>query len=58
MVDVFAERRAALCRELTKTHEEVVRDTLAGILTWIDAQEHGVGRVTLCRRCRTSRTRW
>lgn len=42
------DRRAALCRELTKTHEEVVRDTLAGLVAWVDAQEHGVrGEVTL-----------
>lgn len=28
------ERRAAVCRELTKTHEEVVRGTLAELLAW------------------------
>lgn len=43
-----AERRAALCRELTKTHEEVVRDTLGGLVHWVNEQEHGVrGEVTL-----------
>lgn len=49
MVDAFGpERRAALCRELTKTHEEVVRDSLAGLLAWAEAQESGVrGEVTL-----------
>ena len=49
MVEAFGpERRAALCRELTKTHEEVVRDTLAGLVAWVEAQEHGVrGEVTL-----------
>ena len=49
MVDAFGpDRRAALCRELTKTHEEVVRDTLAGLVAWVGAQEHGVrGEVTL-----------
>lgn len=49
MVDVFGpERRAALCRELTKTHEEVVRDTLVGLVAWVVAQDQGVrGEVTL-----------
>jgi 16S rRNA (cytidine1402-2'-O)-methyltransferase len=49
MVAAFgADRPAALCRELTKTHEEVVRDTLGGLVDWVDVQEHGVrGEVTL-----------
>ena len=49
MVEAFGpDRRAALCRELTKTHEEVVRDTLAELATWAGEQEHGVrGEVTL-----------
>jgi 16S rRNA (cytidine1402-2'-O)-methyltransferase len=49
MVEVFgADRPAALCRELTKTHEEVVRDTLGGLLGWVAAQDQGVrGEVTL-----------
>jgi 16S rRNA (cytidine1402-2'-O)-methyltransferase len=29
-----ADRRAAVCRELTKTHEEVRRGTLAGLADW------------------------
>ena len=42
------DRPAALCRELTKTHEEVVRGGLAALVDWVDAQEHGVrGEVTL-----------
>lgn len=42
------DRRAALCRELTKTYEQVVRDSLAGLVDWTGAQEHGVrGEVTL-----------
>ena len=49
MADVLgADRPAALCRELTKTHEEVVRGPLADLVAWVDAQEHGVrGEVTL-----------
>lgn len=49
MAEAFgASRPAALCRELTKTHEEVVRDTLGGLVDWVDSQEHGVrGEVTL-----------
>jgi 16S rRNA (cytidine1402-2'-O)-methyltransferase len=49
MAEAFgSERRAALCRELTKTHEEVVRDTLGGLVAWVEAQEQGVrGEVTL-----------
>ncbi len=42
------DRRAALCRELTKTHEEVVRGTLDELVAWVPEQEHGVrGEVTL-----------
>src|SRR5438270_464368 len=29
-----ADRRAAVCRELTKTYEEIRRDTLAGLAEW------------------------
>lgn len=35
MADAFgAERRAAVCRELTKLHEEVVRDGLGALAAW------------------------
>ncbi len=49
MADSFGpDRRAALCRELTKTHEEVVRDSLGGLVRWAAEQEQGVrGEVTL-----------
>ncbi len=39
------ERSAAVCRELTKTHEEVVRGTLAELAAW--AEEGVRGEVTL-----------
>lgn len=34
-----AERRAAVCRELTKTYEEVLRGTLRELLTWAENNE-------------------
>jgi 16S rRNA (cytidine1402-2'-O)-methyltransferase len=37
MIDVFGPQRpAAVCREMTKTHEEVIRGSLAEIATWAD----------------------
>ncbi len=49
MAEAFgADRRGAVCRELTKTYEEVVRGTLAELVAWAEGQEHGVrGEVTL-----------
>jgi 16S rRNA (cytidine1402-2'-O)-methyltransferase len=42
MVDVFGpERRAAVCRELTKTHEEVRRGTLSELVGWAEAEVRG-----------------
>ena len=42
------DRRAAVCRELTKTHEEIVRDSLAELLQWANHQPDGVrGEITL-----------
>jgi 16S rRNA (cytidine1402-2'-O)-methyltransferase len=46
MVEAFGpERRAAVCRELTKTHEEVRRGPLAELVAW--AQGEVRGEVTL-----------
>jgi 16S rRNA (cytidine1402-2'-O)-methyltransferase len=46
MAEAFgAERRAAVCRELTKTHEEVRRGGLGSLVTW--AEEGVRGEVTL-----------
>jgi 16S rRNA (cytidine1402-2'-O)-methyltransferase len=46
MVDAFGpDRRAAVCRELTKTHEEVRRGTLPTLVSW--AQGEVRGEVTL-----------
>jgi 16S rRNA (cytidine1402-2'-O)-methyltransferase len=49
-----ADRRAALCRELTKTHEEVRRGTLAELAEWAAAAEVR-GEVTLVVAGRTVR---
>ncbi len=46
MVQVFgAERRAVVCRELTKTHEEVRRGTLQELATW--AADGLLGEITV-----------
>ena len=40
MADAFgAQRPAAVCRELTKTYEEVVRGPLTELAAWADAGE-------------------
>lgn len=42
MAEVFGpERRAAVCRELTKTYEEVVRAPLGELVTWADGEVRG-----------------
>jgi 16S rRNA (cytidine1402-2'-O)-methyltransferase len=46
LADVFgADRRGAVCRELTKTYEEVRRGTLAELATW--AQDSVRGEITV-----------
>ncbi|MCW2749642.1 MAG: rsmI [Aeromicrobium sp.] len=49
MAEVFgADRAAAVCRELTKTYEEVARGGLAELVGWAAGQEQGVrGEVTI-----------
>ena len=39
------DRRAAVCRELTKVHEEVVRGSLAQLMTW--AADGVLGEITV-----------
>jgi 16S rRNA (cytidine1402-2'-O)-methyltransferase len=46
LVDAFgADRRAVVCRELTKTHEEIVRGTLGELARW--AESDVLGEITL-----------
>ncbi|WP_332644000.1 16S rRNA (cytidine(1402)-2'-O)-methyltransferase [Aeromicrobium sp.] len=49
MADVFgASRPAAVCRELTKTYEEVARGGLSELVEWAAEQEQGIrGEVTI-----------
>lgn len=43
-----ADRPGAICRELTKTYEQVIRGSLSELIEWVEAQDHGVrGEVTL-----------
>ena len=45
---VLGDRKAVLCREMTKLHEEFVRGGLADLAGWIGAGEGGVkGEITL-----------
>ncbi len=47
MASVFgADRRAAVCRELTKTHEEIRRGTMGELAEWAD-DGHVLGEITL-----------
>lgn len=42
MAEAFGDdRRAAVCRELTKTYEEVRRGTLAELVTWAESEVRG-----------------
>ncbi len=42
MAEVYGDqRRAAVCRELTKTHEEVARGTMAELVDWAEAGVRG-----------------
>ena len=47
-VDVLgAERAAAVCRELTKTHEEVLRGPLSELAAWAEEKDRVRGEITV-----------
>lgn len=39
LLDVLGDRRASICRELTKKHETALRTTLSAALSWYEAHE-------------------
>ncbi|MBM7051424.1 16S rRNA (cytidine(1402)-2'-O)-methyltransferase [Rothia sp. ZJ1223] len=46
--DTFGlQRRAVICRELTKLHEEIIRGTLAELVAWADDSERIRGEIAL-----------
>ncbi|MDL5160298.1 16S rRNA (cytidine(1402)-2'-O)-methyltransferase [Actinomycetospora termitidis] len=42
-----ADRRVAVCRELTKTHEEVLRGTLGELAAWAEPEGTVLGEITV-----------
>lgn len=57
MLDVFGPRRACVARELTKLHEEFVRDSLDALVTRYETAEV-LGEVVVVVEGRTGETRW
>ncbi len=39
LLQTLGDRKASLCRELTKLHEEVLRENLSGLLAWYEQTE-------------------
>ena len=39
MLEVFGDRKIALCREISKIHEEIARDTITNILPLVDSMK-------------------
>ena len=56
MRDIFGgDRRAAVCRELTKTYEEVVRGPLDELARWAEDDIKGEMTLVVGRPCARSR---
>ncbi|MGI6013307.1 MAG: 16S rRNA (cytidine(1402)-2'-O)-methyltransferase [Oscillospiraceae bacterium] len=47
MLQAFGDRKIALCRELTKLHEEVIRTTLSGAITLFEEERYPKGEFVL-----------
>ncbi|NLY17501.1 MAG: 16S rRNA (cytidine(1402)-2'-O)-methyltransferase [Clostridiaceae bacterium] len=47
IIEILGDRRAALCRELTKIHEEVIRGHLGGIVKTLSEKEKIKGEMVL-----------
>ena len=47
MYETFGDRPIALCRELTKLHEEVIRTTLSGAITLFEEERYPKGEFVL-----------
>jgi len=47
MAEIFGDRRVALCRELTKIHEEIIRGYLSEIIKLISERENIKGEMVL-----------
>ena len=62
VAELGGERAAAVCRELTKTHEEVRRGSLAELAAWAAdgraGRDHGRARGGVARRRRASGRWW
>lgn len=50
MLQAFGDREIALCRELTKLHEEVIRTTLSGSITLFEEERYPKGEFVLILR--------
>ncbi len=47
IIPVFGDRQACLAREITKIHEEFIRDSLSGILEALEQKEQVKGEISL-----------
>jgi 16S rRNA (cytidine1402-2'-O)-methyltransferase len=45
--EILGDIRGAICREMTKIHEEIVIDSVSGLLRWVDTKKPLKGEITL-----------